>query len=176
VSWEYELELPEDWRLSGDLHPVRRRAEAKRLAERLRGELDRLETRAGVKANVRTDGDHSRLTFVFAKERVLEVLRALQPTSFVFGLNPDDLAEEIEPPQDEDATDYHVDADFHLGNDDEPGTMSIYSNTSDNRRVWEVLSALFLALADAIGAFEPERDPDEAMGWDPSAILKAPKT
>jgi len=104
---------------------VRRRAEAKRLAERLRGELDRLETRAGVKANVRTDGDHSRLTFVFAKERVLEVLRALQPTSFVFGLNPDDLAEEIEPPQDEDATDYHVDADFHLGNDDEPGTMSI---------------------------------------------------
>ena len=83
---------------------------------------------------------------------------------------------EIEPPWDENATHDSVVAGLSFGTDDEEGSMGIYSNDSDDGRIWEVAAALFIAVGDAIGAREAEMDPAEAMGWDPSAILKPPKS
>jgi hypothetical protein len=82
-------------------------------------------------------------------ERILDVLRDLDPQSFVFGLDGPRLAEEIEPPWDVAASHYRLVISLYEA--DEP-TMVVYSNDADNRRVWAVAHALFRKLAQRMRA------------------------
>jgi len=107
-----------------------------------------------------------------ATGRILDVLRELDPESFVFDLEGDRLAEEIEPPRDLAAAHYRLVISFFEADEESPATMVVYSNDSDNRRVWAVAHALFRTLAQRMRADPIESTPEEAMCWSSAAILK----
>jgi hypothetical protein len=103
--------------------------------------------------------------------RILDVLRQVDSRSFVFGLEGERFAEEIEPPRDAAASYYQLIITFLEADDESPPTMVVYSNDADNRRVWAVAHALFRKLAQRMRAEPIEHSPEEAMGWSSAAIL-----
>jgi hypothetical protein len=108
------------------------------------------------------------------RERVFDVLRTIDPDSFVFRLEGERRAQEIEPPRESAATHYRFVITLYDGDDEQAPSIMLYSNEADNRQGWAVAHALFRRLATRMGAEPIEESAEDAMGWDPGAILKPP--
>jgi hypothetical protein len=135
MSWE------DVWRLS--LPPIDR----EHVVEALRQAFPELESRVvpyGAKLEIRVN---------VPKESILDVLRKVDPSSSVFLMDAERLAEEIEPPYDPASPSYTL----TMTVDDD--TFGVYSNSGDNRRVWAVAHAVFRTLAAHLHA-EPVDEED----------------